>query len=116
MARHLIGSMIILLLLSGSTCLIPPCANILHSPAYSSSDRTRKQLLLLPQGPSPIHCSQYHRYQTAHCSFTSVDRNNLRPAGRPHCHIVALIILVQLTTSPPHQVLGCYNSAQSQLN
>jgi hypothetical protein len=26
-------------------------------------------------------------------------------------HIVALIILIQLATSPPHQVLGCYNSA-----
>lgn len=86
---HLIGSTIILVLLSDSTGLNPLRANILHSwplfavSACSSPDRTRKQLLLLPQGPSPIHCSHHINTKLPTCLFTYVDKNNIRPANRP---------------------------------
>ena len=115
--RHLIGLTIILVLLSDSTCLNPPRANILHSwplfavSACSSLDQTRKQLLLLPQGPSPITCS--HHIDTKPSTVC------LRPSTKITYDLqvaltatqCALVILIQLATSPPQQVLGCYNSA-----
>jgi hypothetical protein len=125
-AGHLIGSTIILVLLSDSTGLNPLRANILHSwplfavSACSSPDQTRKQLLLLPQGPSPIHCSHHINTKLptvclrASTKITYDLQNDLQDAlTATHC---ALIISIQLATSPHHQVLGCYNSAQSQLN
>jgi hypothetical protein len=127
---HLIGSTIILVLLSDSTGLNPLRANILHSwplfavSACSSPDRTRKQLLLLPQGPSPIHCSHHINTKLPTvCLRTSTKitydlqtdlQTDLQDALTATHY--ALIISIQLATSPHHQVLGCYNSAQSQLN